>query len=282
MGAESLHWYTEEGEDRHGASLREAKKEDLLPSVTKIGSILANHSLIEYAKDQVLQAALYIPPEGRDYDEWKKLVMDAANEHRDSAAGLGTMLHGWTELYLQGKAPPTQEYQENKDAARVWEVFSAWLASNLDPGGRQEITMVSKKHRYAGRTDYVGPMIGDDREFIIDWKFRSIKHPGYKKDGDLKAIRKPVYDTDVMQLSAYAGAKFEMEYRESGEDFDALPLNETLELAFDGTIQPVSVVMSSNPGFPHIYIEEWSMDECKKWYEGFLAARTLAKAKWGI
>lgn len=268
MGAESLHWYTEEGEARHDASLREAKKENLLPSVTKIGSVMSNYSLIEYAKDQVLQAALYIPPDGQPYHEWKKKVMAEADKHRDTAAARGTMLHGWTELHLQGKAIPQDEYAENKDAARIWDFFVAWLDSNLEPGGRQEHTLVSKTYRYGGLTDYVGPMIDDERTWIIDWKFRNINHPGFKKDGDTKAVRKPVYDTDVMQLSAYTWAVAEMEGRE--------------EEAFSGNIQPLSVVVSTNPKFPYIHLEEWTMDETEEWFSGFVAARTLARIKWGV
>lgn len=263
--SERMHWYTTEGEPRHDATLREAKKEGLLPSVTKITGVLHNQSLIEYAKDQVLQAALMIPPGGKDYDDWKKEVYAAANEHRDSAAAIGTLLHGWTELYLSGKNPPKDEYESNKDAKRIWNYFLPWLSSNLDIGGRKEITLVSKKHSFAGRTDYIGPMVEDTREFIIDWKFRNLKHPGFKKDGDLKAVRKPVYDTDGMQLAAYTGADAEMQGKE-----------------IDGSIQPLSVVVSTNPKFPYVYVHEWPLEDVEKWYEAFLAARTLTRIMWNL
>lgn len=266
--SEKMHWYTEDGEARHGATLREARKEDLLPSVTKITSVLHNHALIEYAKDQVLKAALFCPPDGKDYDTWKKEVIAKSNEHRDSAADLGTMLHGWVEMYLSGNSVPQEEYNSNEDARRIWSYFQPWADSHLEVGGRQEITLVSKKHRYAGRTDYVGPMIDDNREFVIDWKFRNIKHPGHKKDGDLKAVRKPVYDTDVLQLSAYLAAKAEMDGKEAD--------------MFSGHIQPLSVVVSTNIEFPYIYVHEWPMDEVKQWHEAFVAARTLARIMWGI
>lgn len=273
--SEKMHWYTTEGESRHDATLREAKKEGLLPSVTKITSILSNPALVEYAKDQVLQAALMVPPNGKDYDEWKKEVFAASNEHRNEAASAGTILHGWTEMFLSGKDIPQKEYADNRDAARIWDYFLPWLEENLVPGGRREETLVSKTHQFAGRTDYIGQVVDDPREFIIDFKFRNIKHPGYKKDGGLKAVRKPVYDTDVMQLAAYTGADHEMK---AGEEAEGKDLKEFI----DGSIQPMSVVVSSNQKFPYIYTHEWPIEEVKQWFEGFIAARTLSRIMWSL
>ena len=52
-------WYDTNGNPRHEATLREARKENLLPSVTTvIGATLANPGLEVWKQNQVLLSAL--------------------------------------------------------------------------------------------------------------------------------------------------------------------------------------------------------------------------------
>ena len=78
--AESTHWYTRDGIPRYtiigangkerNTTLRDARKEGLIPSVTTILKVASNPVLNQWIQKQVLMAALTLPKEATVSAKW--------------------------------------------------------------------------------------------------------------------------------------------------------------------------------------------------------------------
>jgi len=58
---DSSHWYTVDGQTAYGKTLRDARKECLLPSPSSINSMLAAPGLELWKQQQILEACLTMP-----------------------------------------------------------------------------------------------------------------------------------------------------------------------------------------------------------------------------
>jgi hypothetical protein len=115
ISSESHHWYKRDGSPCHeianaskkgemrGVTLRDARKLDLVPSVTTVCNIMSKPGLDLWKQKQVLMAALTLPLiDGESLDDYSARVMKDASEQGKAAAERGTRIHGSIERYMQG------------------------------------------------------------------------------------------------------------------------------------------------------------------------------------
>lgn len=196
------HWYTHEGkpchwqEDGKDTTMRHARKQGLVPSVTGILDIMDKPGLTRYLLTQQLDAAweffMADPEDGGiidnngelivepGYESFCRAVRDEASRHSKQARDKGSAVHKALEDDANGIEP--DEHKELVE--RVTEAIDKKFGDkvkNLIP----EATF-SHKLGFGGAVDLSSP------ELILDYK--------YKADG-LK--KKMVYDTHIGQLAAY-------------------------------------------------------------------------------
>ena len=115
--AESVHWYraddgapqytvkAKDGSDRP-TTLRDARKLNLVPSVTTIMKVAAKPGLEVWKNEQMLMAALTLPrkPDESEKDFIARIVADS-KETAKQAAERGTRIHESIESWFEGKRP---------------------------------------------------------------------------------------------------------------------------------------------------------------------------------
>lgn len=187
---EQGHWYTKTGEpfytitgangEQRNTTLRDARKLQLLPSVTTINGLLAKAGLNSWLQQQVLLAALTLPRLPNEPEEdWLKRVMSDSKATGREAAERGTRIHAIVQSHFEGAyhiEPPL--YLANVEQA-LKEAFGdqQWLAekSFAHPLG------------YGGKCDLMSP-----NGIVVDFK---------TKDTSLEKV--DVYFEHEMQLAAY-------------------------------------------------------------------------------
>ena len=107
----SAHWYTADGEPSYtriakngnvrATTLRDAKKEGLLPSVTTIINVLAKPGLDRWKQEQVLLASLTLPRLENELEaDWLKRVTEDSRSTGRDAMDRGTAMHNVLEAYF--------------------------------------------------------------------------------------------------------------------------------------------------------------------------------------
>ena len=110
--AESGHWYDRNGNSAYtvigsngkerNTTLRDARKLDLVPSVTTVMKVAAAPGLERWKQEQVLLAALTLPrDENESEKEWMDRVMMDSRESGRKAADLGTDIHASIQQYYE-------------------------------------------------------------------------------------------------------------------------------------------------------------------------------------
>ena len=108
------HWYAPDGKPSYTvtgangkerpATLRDARKLGLVPSVTKIIGLLDKPGLNQWREEQVIMSALTLPRHEGEYDaEFIARVKFDSRERTKKAAERGTDLHTDIERAIQGK-----------------------------------------------------------------------------------------------------------------------------------------------------------------------------------
>lgn len=180
---EAAHWYGANGEPRHDATLREARKERLFPSVTSVLGIKEKPQLTQWKIAQMVAQALTMTrlPGENDY-LFIKRVQEADEAERAKAPDLGKAVHLALASYFSGSV---YEAPEKVDMGPVLD----WITAHAKiTGARVEERFVSPLG-FGGCIDYVG--LVDGRPALIDWKTQSVKKaPAF-------------YDEWAWQLAAY-------------------------------------------------------------------------------
>lgn len=228
---ESSHWYGPDGEPRHDADLRVARKEKLYPSVTSILAIKEKPQLSAWKVEQALSQALTMQrfPQESDW-AFIKRVLEQDKEERAKAPDLGTAVHKAIAEYITaGGFPVVGEV----DMAPTYR----WIDEHVDkPTAQCEVRFASYLG-YGGCIDFVG--LVDGKKAIIDWKTQSVKKtPAF-------------YDEWVWQLAAYYG-----------RDSTALGPN------FYNGSQWISVVIDTRGS--GCYPMSWTPEDAKRGWNGFL------------
>jgi len=192
---DSGHWYTRQGTPAYTTigktgerptTLRDARKEGLLPSTTTIINILEKQGLSNWKQQQVLLSALTLPRGLQESEqEWLARVMKDSRETGFKAANRGTEIHGIIQSYFE------QVYMPEKPL--YLDVINSTLKSAF--GDQPWLCEKSFAHPlgYGGRVDLMAkPINGQGTGFVVDFK---------TKDTDLD--KADVYFEHELQLSSY-------------------------------------------------------------------------------
>jgi len=197
------HYYTQTGLPRYGATLREARKHNYLPSITTVLNAWPAGYLNDWIKFELLKARHNNPPdgdaaapviEGEDLTDaqqvYFKEIVSKSNAVRDAAAARGNEIHAGGEAMLLGK-------KWNRKDPSLKEL-NRWLEEFAEETYWTERSLVNLDLRIAGRADALIKTVGDARPMLIDFKGRSFDH------GPRKGWKAKRYSKDVVQLAFYA------------------------------------------------------------------------------
>jgi hypothetical protein len=238
------HWYQLDGSPLHEVekatgggmrpvTLRDARKLNLLPSVTTIQKEIDKPFLTMWRIEQAIKAALANPQrfDGESEDQHILRISRAANAIVDDAAKRGTLIHEAIEQYINFGS-----VTEDTVIRPLIEPYIAWHNENVESIDYTEKTVVNKRVGYAGRLDLKFKARGRGR-CIVDFKSR-------KRGSDGKLA---IYDENGEQLSAYREAD-----TEAG--------NERAERC-------LSIIINSET--PDIRVHEWPEEELVTYWQAF-------------
>ena len=108
--SESNHWYTRDGVPRYtvigkngkerNTTLRDARTDNLVPSVTTVLNVMAKPALIQWLQKQVLLAALTLPRiPGEPEEVYIERIMSDSKEQGRAAADAGTDIHASLQCF---------------------------------------------------------------------------------------------------------------------------------------------------------------------------------------
>lgn len=184
----SAHWYRLDGSPAHDSTLRQARKELLLPSVTSVLGAIAKPGLEAWKMEQVALAALTLPRyENEALDAFARRVVEDSKSATKGAADFGTEIHAECENVLLGKPV------KNGKLMPFMSHFLKWVEDNVAEVISVERSIVNPQEGYAGRVDAVIKTHTKDIA-VID-----IKTQKFKKKAE-------PYSTHGMQLAAYKNA----------------------------------------------------------------------------
>jgi hypothetical protein len=191
MSGQSQHWYTRKGQPAHGAGLREARKQDLLPSVTTILSVIAKPGLDNWKIKAAIEASLRLPrEEGEDDTTLLARIIEESDKRRNDAAVFGTKIHSACDAINMGGAI-TDDPVLNPYITHYWN----WVIKDVVKVHSSEKVILNEDAGYAGREDLTAELVnlGD---CVVDIKTQAVKNN-----------RPNFYPTWGMQLAAYAKCK---------------------------------------------------------------------------
>lgn len=188
--AESGHWYDRNGEPAYtivGANgkarpttLRDARKLNLVPSVTTIIKVAAQPGLDRWKQEQTLLAALTLPKVDDESDsDYIARILDDSKEAARSAADAGTDIHASIEAFYRGEVRNRHQEHVQGFVTALQEHCGqhAWVAERS----------FSHESGFGGKVDLHAP------GFVVDVKTKEFTDPA-KVQG---------YDEHLMQLAAY-------------------------------------------------------------------------------
>jgi hypothetical protein len=190
--SEQGHWYDREGNPRYKiigkngkerpTTLRDAKKEKLLPSVTSIIRCAAAPGLERWKSEQVLMAALTtdrLPNESEQ--EYIDRIIKDSQEQAMKARERGTLIHAWVQSGFEGTPLETEAltyYESAKSALELACLESpSWICEKA-----------FAEERYGGKVD-----LHTEEGYIVDIK---------TTEKDLTNIK--TWEEHAMQLAAYS------------------------------------------------------------------------------
>jgi hypothetical protein len=188
--SDSDHWYsrdgiptyTVEGENRkvRATTLRDARKHNLVPSVTTILKLINKPGLNQWLNMQVLLAAMTLPRrENEPESAYIDRVIGDSKAQSKAAADAGTAIHAAIQAFYDGAVTAAHEDY----------VLACVNAINLRFGDQAWIAERSFAHElgFGGKCDLFAPNI------VVD-----IKTQDFLEHNTVK-----IYDEYLMQLAAY-------------------------------------------------------------------------------
>lgn len=168
------HFYDINGNPRYEAGLKQAREENLLPSVTTIDKVISNEGINQYLINQAIDSALTLPKlETESLDDFKKRVKVDMKQHSRKAAVFGNVVHKLLERWVSGKP---LFFKGNR--TDVWIAFNS-AKSHLETldltFSLTEKVLVNKSMGYAGKADLI------NLDVIIDYKTQWIITQGCLK-----------------------------------------------------------------------------------------------------
>jgi len=189
--SESGHWYTQEGEPMYtivgangkerNTTLRDARKEQLVPSVTTILSMIAKPQLENWKINQALNSALTLEKDSLEtIEEFAYRCKQDSKRIGQEAAKKGTKIHAMIERGFLGEG-----------TSKTYKIIQAWLDENFPNEEWIAEDSFCADLGYGGKID-----LYSKSGIFVDFKT--------KDNLEGKDPSKLVYDEHGMQLSAYA------------------------------------------------------------------------------
>ena len=195
--AESVHWYGQDGSPQYTVkakdgsdrptTLRDARKLNLVPSVTTIMKVMAKPGLDVWKNEQLLLAALTLPKiEGESEKAFIARVVADSKETGKRAAEAGTLIHESIERFYAGE----QDVKHRESA----EAFKAAVEARFGSMAMIPEASFSSPKGYGGKVDlYCGKCAVLPEGLVLDSKTKD-----FGPDDEVVA-----YDENLMQLAAY-------------------------------------------------------------------------------
>lgn len=197
--SEAGHWYTRDGEPMYtiegangkirNTTLRDARKHNLVPSVTTVLNVAAKPGLEKWKMQQVLLAALTLPRrDGESEGGYLDRIFEDSREQTRSAADAGTQIHAAVQQFYEKDVRYPTEYVQYVSGvdSQISKTFGShnWIcerpfAHELGYGGKVDM--------FAASSD--DPAVG----IILDIKTKEFYDPE----------KVEAYDEHLMQLAAY-------------------------------------------------------------------------------
>ena len=188
--SESNHWYTRDGApmytveavkgSQRATTLRDARKLNLVPSVTTILNVAAKPALTNWLQQQVLLAALTLPrrPDEPEKEYIDRIINDSKEQGR-SAADAGTDIHASIQSFYEGQTTERHKDHVNGCVIALQRYFGhqAWVA----------------ERSFAHEIGFGGKCDLHAQNLVVDIKTKDFTDPD-KVDA---------YDEHMMQLAAY-------------------------------------------------------------------------------
>lgn len=198
--AESVHWYRQDGGPQYTVpakdgserptTLRDARKMNLVPSVTTVLKIAAKPGLEAWKLEQMLLSSLTLPRVENETEQAfiARIVADS-KETGKRAAELGTRIHESIEGWFSGK----KDVEHRSSAVAFEEAVLKHFQTHPDQPWRTERSFASPMG-YGGKVDlYCIPDGNAPVGIVLDAKSKDFG-PDDKVDA---------YDEHLMQLAAY-------------------------------------------------------------------------------
>jgi len=190
--SEAGHWYDREGEpcytlvgangNTRNTTLRDARKNDFVPSVTEVMKVLAKPGLERWKLEQIKLAALTLPQiKNETLTEFSARINQDAHQQVVDACNLGTEIHGEIEKYFQGQIVSKHKKIINALEEALYDSFGeqVWCAEKS----------FSHPYGFGGRVDLFSA------QWVIDYKTKD-----FTSDNMSKSFSYPEH---LLQLSAY-------------------------------------------------------------------------------
>jgi len=186
--AQAGHYYTKEGMPAYtiigkngkerNTTIRDAKKLELVPSVTQVIKESNKPGLLSWKEEQAIMAALTMPLiEGETDKEYIARIKADSRVQASKAAARGTQIHAWIQQGFEGKAIPLDGWgfwMIARDCIQTVCNEPSWICEKSFANGR-----------YGGKIDLHDP------DYLIDIKTK-------ESIADVKT-----YDEHAMQIAAY-------------------------------------------------------------------------------
>ena len=194
--SEANHWYTRDGlpmytieaaKGGHRATtLRDARKLNLVPSVTTVINVAAKPGLIQWMQKQILLAALTLPKIDNETEEnFIARIINDSKEQGRSAADAGTDIHAAIQGFYEGQVINRHQEHVSGCIRALEECFEkqGWISERS----------FAHDLGFGGKCDLHVPATEDHQGLVAD-----IKTKEFSESDKIES-----YDEHLMQLSAY-------------------------------------------------------------------------------
>ncbi len=201
LASESAHWYDKQGnpvyevpyadpsKGMRPTMLSDARKLNLVPSVTKICKMAAQPGLEIYKATQIIQASLTLPKLLDEIlDAYALRVVEDAKQHSIAAMGRGKDCHAAIEERIRGQ----DNLLWSSHLRKLWDTVKQY-GIDLDVG--------RPEHSFASDLGYGGKVDWHTNEITIDFKTKDKLTETVK--GKVKD-KKLAWPENVEQLAAYS------------------------------------------------------------------------------
>ena len=195
-----MHWYDKDGRPKHwveskdgtkrGTTLRDARKLNLVPSVTSVLDIMSKPGLDRWKINKTIEASLSLRRgDFEDNDSLSKRILYESKKEVEDASKRGIRIHDLLESFFKTGSMP----DDHKDQAMVKSVETL-LGVNCGEKDWVSEETFSHKDGYGGMLDlYCFSPNLNERGWVIDFKTKEF-------DAGAKNL---AYDSMGYQLAAY-------------------------------------------------------------------------------